>query len=68
MRERGERDRRSEDGGRKKMSLLCGGLAGEQAELKVFEVYTKLLAKWYLSFSLKHAVSVCLCVCMCVQV
>lgn len=33
----------------KKMSLPCGGLAAERAELKVF-VSTKLLAKRYLSF------------------
>lgn len=32
------------------MSLPCGGLAGERAELKVFEVYTKLFAERYLSF------------------
>lgn len=52
MRGRGEGDRRSEEGGRrkKKKSLPCGGLAGEPAELKVFEVYATLLAKRYLSF------------------
>lgn len=65
-----ERERGKETEGiretEKKISLPCGGLAGQRSELKMFEVQTNLEAKLYsfpetYSFNLFVYLHVCVC-------